>query len=291
MRPEINKVYEVLLQFNTNGQTTKVTYDESSDNDNLMDLDEIPGQSSVNIAYGEGPSSFMMDLDRDIFDQSSLHTAKIIAEIFESSMTEQQIIRGFRLNHGMILTGNNILPSTHAICVDNGKLKMNYYEGTPLVYTCINSNNDMCINFPVVEITYNGNLLESFPKHMDSDDESYGHFLARKFLAGGQLFIKDFNLAAQTQADILKFYLFYAHNSAKDTNRISFDNLFSLSLLPKVETLDGKKLDTYEELVGWMNNLYQEENVIVVSYDDLIPTSQLRKNGTLSVENLETSNE
>ncbi|CAG8484050.1 1449_t:CDS:2 [Rhizophagus irregularis] len=58
-----------------------------------------------------------------------------IAEIFGSSLNKQQIIEQFRINHGLILTGESIRPSKQAIISENGELKMNVYEGQPIVYT------------------------------------------------------------------------------------------------------------------------------------------------------------
>ncbi|CAG8503804.1 3117_t:CDS:2 [Rhizophagus irregularis] len=85
----------------------------------------------------------------------------------------EQIIRQFKLNHGIILSGKNIRPSIRSIIAEDGEnLKMSLYKGQPLVYT-INSNNDkpldMCINFPIAEIIYSGKAKSSLIS--DSDVE------------------------------------------------------------------------------------------------------------------------
>ena len=56
---------------------------------------------------------------------------------------------------------------------------------------------DVCINFPVAEITYNDDLVGSFSNFMDDEAlcEIYGHL---KVLVGGKLFIDDFKSAAST---------------------------------------------------------------------------------------------
>ncbi|CAG8484033.1 1448_t:CDS:2 [Rhizophagus irregularis] len=126
-------------------------------------------------------------------------TAKIVAEIFGSLLNEQQIIKRFKLNHGLILTRDNIRPSKQAIIAENGELKIDLYEGQPLVYTYINSedNNDkpldICIIFPVAEMIYNGNLLDSYSNlssfqelHIQNQDETpsgkdkYSNMVTRK---------------------------------------------------------------------------------------------------------------
>ncbi|CAB4426252.1 unnamed protein product [Rhizophagus irregularis] len=229
----------------------------------------------------------------------SSRTAKIVAEIFGSSLNKQQIIKRFKLNHGLILTRDNIRPSKQAIIAENGELKIDLYEGQPLVYTYINSedNNDkpldICIIFPVAEMIYNGNLLDlldSYSNCMDVDEvlhELYGHFTARKFLVGSRLFIKDFNLAAITQIDILKFYLYYVYHLSKCSTEIQFDVLFTLNLLPKIVTSDGEELDTHEKLTRWMNNLHQKKMIDIISYDNL---TTLQHN-TSSISDLEDFNE
>ncbi|CAB5388446.1 unnamed protein product [Rhizophagus irregularis] len=222
------------------------------------------------------------------------HTAKITLEIFKTS--PQQIIRQFKLNHGLILNGTSIMPSIQEVTAEDGELKMNLYNGEPLVYTYINSKDndlklDNCIDFPVVEIIYNGNLLESFLEYTNDEKKLYGDYLARKFLAGGKLFIKNFNLATPTQIDILKYYLLCVYQSVKYSTDIQFSNLFTLNLLPELVALDGEKINTHENLINWMNNLYQKEMIDIISYDNLISISQLRLNKSLVDSDLETFKE
>ncbi|RGB29353.1 kinase-like domain-containing protein, partial [Rhizophagus diaphanus] len=195
---------------------------------------------------------------------SDRHNAKITLEIFKSPA--QQIIRKFMLNHGIVLNGYDIISSLQGVVVEDGELKVNLYEESPLVYTSINSENnvleiDTCINFPVAEIVYNGNLLKSFLEYTNDEKklhELYGDFLARRFLVGGQLFIEDFISVTTTQASILKYYFFCVYNSIKYSTEIQFSKLFTLNLLPKLITLDGERINTHEELINWMNNLYQK---------------------------------
>ncbi|CAB4426304.1 unnamed protein product [Rhizophagus irregularis] len=191
------------------------------------------------------------------------------------------------------------MPSLQGVSVEDGELKMDIYEKHPLIYTSINSEDnelkiDTCVNFPVVEIVYDGDLLESFLKYTDDEKnlhELYGDCFARKVLAGGQLFIIDFNSATQTQVDILKFYLLSIYNSAKYSIEIQFNNLFPLDLLPKLITLDGEKINTHEKLTNWMNNLYRNRMVNIISYEDLISISQLKHNISFVDSDLETFKE
>jgi TPR repeat protein len=219
---------------------------------------------------------------------------------------QQQTIQQLKLNHGLFLDGYNILPSKQAIFIENGELNVSLYEGQPIVYTYINDQvnfnsddisqlSEICINFPIVEVIYKGNFSESFSKCVDNNEnlhELYGHLFARKISFGSKLFIKEFGSATQTQIDILKFYLFCAYNSAKYSLKIPFNNLFTLNLLPKVITLDGEELNTHEKLVRWMNDLYkmEEKKITIVSYDNLIPVSQLRNCSTVPVNELLQSN-
>jgi hypothetical protein len=273
-----------------NEQHTQITFDDDDDNFKGLDYtgyEEVFNHSS---RYTSEDNENLMDFD---YNKMSNCTLKNIAKLFESS--GEQIIRQFKLNHGIILTGEKIRPSIRAIIV-GGELKMNLYKGQPLVYT-INSDNDrpldMCINFPIAEFIYSGNLVGSFSKYRGDDEklhELYGHFLVRRFLAGGQLFVKDFNLATSTEIDILKFYLLYVYNSAKYSLEIQFNNLFTLNLLPKIVTMDGEELDTHDKLIKWMNDLYQSKIASIISYNDLIPVTQLR-HSILSIDKIESFNE
>ncbi|RIA91161.1 hypothetical protein C1645_822474 [Glomus cerebriforme] len=164
--------------------------------------------------------------------------------------------------------------------MENGELNIDLYNGQPIVYTNISDpvskypvnntlqSSELCINFPIAEITYEGNLLESFLETMDNEEnlhKLYGHFFARKTLIGGKLFIKNLDFATSTpstQLDILKYHLFYVYNLAK-------------------LTLDGEELDTYEKLTIWMNNLHQKRMINIISYNNLIPISQLTCNTSL----------
>ncbi|GBB85433.1 hypothetical protein RclHR1_11980001 [Rhizophagus clarus] len=241
-----------------------------------------------------------MELD---FDQLSPLIVKINAETFESSLNKEQIISQFKLNHGVVLTNFNVQSSEQAIVAESGELKISSYEGQPLVYTYINSekynsnkqmdNLDLCINFPVSEITYNSNLLESFLEYKGGDEKQlHGHFLVRKFLFGNQLFVENSYLATKTQIDILKYYLFYAYHLSKCPSEIQFNSLlFTLKLLPKIVTLDGEVLNTHEKLFEWMNNLHQKKIIYIISYNNLIPIYQLRQRSMSPMDDLETSNE
>ncbi|RGB33692.1 kinase-like domain-containing protein [Rhizophagus diaphanus] len=218
-------------------------------------------------------------ISKEIFGRSSSsHAAKVTLELFNCSA--QQIIKQFKLNHSLVLNGHNTEPSLQGVIIEDGELKVNkvnLYERQPVVYTYIDfedKNIDTCINFPVAKIVYNANLLESFLECTNDEKklrELYGDVLARRFLVGGKLFIEDFYSVTTSQADILKFYLFCVYNSVKYSTEIQFSNLFTLDLLPKLVTLDGKKLNTHEKLTNWMNSLYQKKMVNIISYDDLIP--------------------
>jgi hypothetical protein len=218
------------------------------------------------------------------------------------------MIRKWKLNHGLFLDGS-IQPSKEAIFVDNGDLSINLFKGVPIVYTNINDPNsstnlldfnanfnlnldlqssDICINFPVVKITYIGGLSESLSAYifkeiyLESHPEKnmhnlYGHVHTNEFFAGGQLLIKDFNLASSKQVDILKFYLIWAYNSAKYNIEIPFHNdTFDVHFLPRIETSDGIILNTPKKLYNWLYSLYQENIIDIISYNNSSSISQLK---------------
>ncbi|CAB5369950.1 unnamed protein product [Rhizophagus irregularis] len=214
--------------------------------------------------------------------------------------TKKQIIQQWKLNHGLFLDGYRIQPSKQAVLADDGDLNISLYKGDPVIYTNINDsdspknllslnndNNDLnvalkqldiCINFPVAEITYEANLLDSvlqFAGDKEKFYELYGHILAKKFLAGGQLFIKNFILAPSKQINIFKFYLIWAYNSAKNNEEIQFSNdPFDGHFLPRLETSNGEEIKTPKELFNWMNNLYQDNMLDIISYNNLRTLSE-----------------
>ncbi|GBC01725.1 hypothetical protein RclHR1_04300007 [Rhizophagus clarus] len=213
-----------------------------------------------------------------------------------------------KLNHSLLLNGRNIQLSNQVIYMQDNELNISLYNGQPTIYININdpilfknsfmdnnnpnNNNtiqpfDACINFPIARVTYKDSLLESL-SNCKKIRKLHNHFLARKITIGGKLFIKNLDLATSAQIDVLKFYLFCTYTSAKYSVEIPFNNTFSLNLLPKIITIDGEELNSHEKLVKWMNNLYQEEekNITIISYDDLIPVSRLKKRIISSVDDI-----
>jgi hypothetical protein len=213
-------------------------------------------------------------------------------------MLSQQIIQNLKLNRGLYLNGDKIETSKEAIYTEDGELNISLYEGQPLVYTFINdrdshvnllsfnSNNngielsealqpsDICINFPIAEVTYTANLSKSFSN--GTSYETYGHLFAKKVLTGGKIFIDDFKPATSTQADMLKSFLTVAYDSAKYDKKNPFNNLSSLDFFPKIRTSDGEDLNAPYKLANWLNSLFQNKKPNIISYNDLIPISELR---------------
>ncbi|CAB4415370.1 unnamed protein product [Rhizophagus irregularis] len=214
---------------------------------------------------------------------------------------QQALFQQFKLNHGLFLNGCRIEPSKQAVLIEGDKWNINLYEGQPFVYTSVNDHtshvnllsfnsddddveldeslqpSDLCINFPVIEITYTADLSKSFSNFINDDEgKLYGHLLPRKILIGGKLFIRDLKSATCTQIEIFSSYLNWAYDLTKSKKEIPFDNLSALNFFPKILTLDGTNLDTHEKLSDWMNNLYQNDTVEIISYNNLVPISQLK---------------
>ncbi|CAG8560031.1 14503_t:CDS:2, partial [Rhizophagus irregularis] len=89
----------------------------------------------------------------------------------KSINNKQQIIQQLKLNHGLLLGEYSIQPSRQAVFMEDGELNISLCNRQPIVYDLSidkdNSNNmlqpsDMCINFPIAEITYKGDVSKSF---------------------------------------------------------------------------------------------------------------------------------
>ncbi|CAB4414918.1 unnamed protein product [Rhizophagus irregularis] len=131
----------------------------------------------------------------------------------ENSMFNQLIIQQFKLNHGLFLDGCRIELSKQDVLIEDGELNISLYD-QPFVNTSINDRNsygnllrfnsdndveldgslrpsDICINFPVAEITFTSDLSESFSNFTNDDEgklyEMYGHLLPRKILIGDEI--------------------------------------------------------------------------------------------------------
>jgi serine/threonine protein kinase len=251
------------------------------------------------------------DPDKRPTIQEVVATLKSITslELGSSPSKQKLIIQQFNLNHGLFLDGHSIEPSKHAVFTESGELKLRFYDGQPLVYTSINDrksrknslsfnsgdNNvklneslrpsDICINFPVAEITYTANLSSTFSNFMDDEKlyEMHGHLFPRRIIIGGKLFIDGLKSATSTQIDMFKSFLTWIYDLARYNKEIPFKNLPAImNFFPKIITTDGENLNTHEELIDWMNNLYQDDAVEIISYNNLIPISQL-KSDTISL--------
>jgi hypothetical protein len=191
------------------------------------------------------------------------------------------------------LNQHKIIPSKQTLLLKNGKWDISLYKGEPLVYTNINDSFDICIDFPIINITFKDDLKLKYFRINTNGDE----FFTKKITVGGRLFIKEFNsVTSQTQIDILKFYLFCAYRLTNYSIEVQSNNLFTLNLLFKMVTLDGEDLNTYEmltkwmkdlylqktlddekpnshdELFNWINNLCQMKKIDIISYDNIIST-------------------
>ncbi|CAI2201545.1 18968_t:CDS:2, partial [Funneliformis geosporum] len=99
----------------------------------------------------------------------------------------------------LFLDKYGIQPIKLAIFKDDGKLNISSYNEQPIVYTIINDPDsttnllnfdtilqpsDVCINFSIAEIAYNGVLSEAFANEDENLNELYGHHFARKVTVG-----------------------------------------------------------------------------------------------------------
>ncbi|RGB40244.1 hypothetical protein C1646_688101, partial [Rhizophagus diaphanus] len=75
---------------------------------------------------------------------------------------------------------------------------------------------------------------------------------------------------------MFKSFLTWVYDSAKYKKAIPFNNFTALKFFPKITTSDGENLNTYDKLTNWMINLYQKNSDIIISYNNLVPISELK---------------
>ncbi|PKY42806.1 hypothetical protein RhiirA4_456670, partial [Rhizophagus irregularis] len=259
------------------------------------DLGNSSGINSLGYCY-------LYKIGSDIDETTSINLTPSISRLALLSQNSKKSINfkqdAVQLSRGLLLNKHKIILGEQASFIKNGKWDISLYKGQPLVYTSIDYSSDICINFPIIEITYKDELKSKYFRINSNGDE----FFTKKISAGGRLFIKDSSSVTRTQFDILKFYLFCAYNLARYSIEVQSNNLFTLNLLQTMKTLDGEEINTHEklnkwmnnlyllqktldeekpnsheELFNWMNNLHQMKIIDVISYDNIIsvPNSQL----------------
>ncbi|CAB5388590.1 unnamed protein product [Rhizophagus irregularis] len=161
-------------------------------------------------------------------DPENRPTIQKVITTLKSIIKQQLMIQQFNLNHRLFLNRYSIEPSKQAVFTEDGELNISLYE---VELDDSLRPSDICINFPVADITYTFDLSESFSNFMDDDKgklcEIYGHLFPRKILIGGKLFID--NLKSVTSTHTFSSYLNWVEI-------ISYNNLVPISQL-KSETI------------------------------------------------------
>src|SRR2546421_4980582 len=81
-----------------------------------------------------------------------------------------------------------------------------------------------------------------------------------------------------------------AYKSAFYNKKNPFNNLSTLKLVSRIVTSNEEEIRTPKELSDWMINIFQENVIEIIYYDDLIPVSQLRE-GKFPFDDFETFKE
>ncbi|GBC32495.1 Piwi domain-containing protein [Rhizophagus irregularis DAOM 181602=DAOM 197198] len=209
--------------------------------------------------------------------------------------TGHQILKDYKLDHGLFIDGYDIkLGKQAAVLVESVELKNAKFHKDiqHSVYTSINDRNfisfnedlkpsDTCIDLPIIEFTFNVNDVDSLKSFSNNEKGMYDHLVfSKRFIIGQRLYIDNLSSFTSKQIYTFKLFLIWALDSAKSIVKNQFNDFFSLNFFPKIRTFDEKSLNNPEELIEWMNNLYQEKELNekeldVIFYNDLIPLSEL----------------
>ncbi|CAG8454891.1 3029_t:CDS:2 [Gigaspora rosea] len=289
---EITKTGE-LLKISRNIDLFEIPYvKESNKDENVTD--------NTTAIYSEVKNASRKFGFRDLSNQ----------EEFDNSSEDQKLVKLWKLNHGLYLAGQNFIPSNRIILGYNGKLEVVTYSGEPLVYAVVDNNSDKqkllwdklrdsypefsstkenpvnnifetdtCLLFPIAEITYDGPINKSFKFDLDNKKVKvfiadnyveYGHFYAKKLLAGGKLILRNFANAKPVQIEHLKSHLAWA----LDSYHLRIENPFENATIfdfPIIETTNKNFLKTPKDLAKWIRRLYEDNVAEIITYEEIVP--------------------
>ncbi|KAF0434879.1 chitin synthase regulatory factor chr2 [Gigaspora margarita] len=201
-------------------------------------------------------------------------------EEFDNSSEDQKLVKEWKLNHGLYLAGKNFIPSSRIILGYNGKLDVVTYSGEPLVYAVVNNNSDkprslwdklrdsyprfsttkespvndifetdICLLFPIAEITYDGPINKGFMRKIDS---------------------RNFANAKPVQIENLKSHLALALDSYHLRIENPFENA-SIFDFPIIETTNKNFLKTPKDLAKWIRRVYEDNVAEIITYEEIVP--------------------
>ncbi|KAF0370203.1 Serine/threonine protein kinase [Gigaspora margarita] len=225
---------------------------------------------------------------------------------FDNLSRDHQIIKAWKLNHGLYLAGNNFITSNEIILGFNGVLSISIHSVKPIIYEVVaesrekpespwiklrdtypmfdsltkdeSSNNisetDTYILFPIAEVTYTGlSIIESNNEEKtftNKDYIDYGQLFSRKRLSGGKLIIRNFANAKPTQVIHLKLHLVWALDAIYSQKENPFKDATNFDF-PMIETTNQKILKTPKDLNEWIKRIYDDNLVEIVSYEEVVP--------------------
>ncbi|CAG8566370.1 27565_t:CDS:1, partial [Racocetra persica] len=128
---------------------------------------------------------------------------------------------------------------------------------------------DVCILFPIAEVTYSSKYLKDF-NNETNDYTEYGQFFANKLLVGGKLVLKNFANAKPKQHEHLKSHLVWAFDAScsNKENPIEGATIYDF---PIIETTNEDKIKTPKDLARWMKRLYEDNAAEIISYKEVVP--------------------
>ncbi|KAF0559883.1 Serine/threonine protein kinase [Gigaspora margarita] len=267
-------------------------------------------QSIKNIEVSSHVNSFEINLTDNQANIGKYHSilSNYALKEFDDSSEDQKLVKAWRLNHGLYLAGNNFIPSNRIIFGYNGKLDIVTCSREPLVYTVANDSSDrpksfwdklrdsypefsstkespfndiceadVCLLFPIAEITYSGTINKGSKLDLNSEKEAfitdnyaeYGHFFAKKLLAGGKLILRNFADANSVQIEHFKSHLAWALDSHQSQRENPFEDA-TIFDFPIIETTN-KNLKNPKDLSMWIRRLYEDNMVEIISYEEIIP--------------------
>ncbi|CAG8559608.1 25047_t:CDS:2 [Cetraspora pellucida] len=255
----------------------------------LKELEIIAKHEKVNGYDGHETTRFESIIDHNNCEQD-------IKGLEREKMLQVGVIEGLDLNKGRNLVENDFILGTKTILSDLGDLDISILKDKdPDIFIF----NDIAkLYVPTALVQYNvddGDVNEQFildvKDSLDSSDDNvkkerlnkalnqWGRFVISEVIMGGAIMIKNWSKISDINKSRLMAYIQWGIDYSKGEKSPIFTNV-SLNDFSQLET-SKKVLKTAGDLYDWLKNIYDCQNLEIISYEKFIPSYHLLPNNLI----------